>query len=190
MSRSTFLKVLLASAVSAAGRTFAELDTPRPVPEPAVKAALVFGLTKLVIWPEKELPATDTPLRLGVLGKHPFGDRLDRLAEKRTPKVRPITVVYAQDASALRDCQVVFVSRDRRESLDTVLGVFRARPVLIVGDEKGFADTGVGGMVNLRTRDDRKALEVNQAAAEAAGLRLRAQLSQSQLIEYVGRPKN
>jgi len=190
MSRSTFLKVLLASAVSAAGRTFAELDTPRPVPEPAVKAALVFGLTKLVIRPEKELPGTDTPVRPRRLCNTPFCAPPHRLRGKLTPKVRPLRVVSAQAASALRDCQVVFVSRDRRESLDTVLGVFRARPVLIVGDEKGFADTGVGGMVNLRTRDDRKALEVNQAAAEAAGLRLRAQLSQSQLIEYVGRPKN
>ncbi len=190
MSRSAFLRTVLASAVLLAGNTFAGPEEPPPVPVPDLKAALVFGLTKLVIWPDAVLPATDTPIRLGVLGKHPFGDRLDRLAEKRTPKVRPIAVVYAQDASELRDCQVVFVSRDRRESLDTVLGVFRARPVLIVGDEKGFADTGVGGMVNLRTRDDHKALQVNQAAAEAAGLRLRAQLSQSQLIEYIGRPKN
>ncbi|MEI6358087.1 MAG: YfiR family protein, partial [Verrucomicrobiota bacterium] len=115
MSRSAFLRTVLASAVLMAGNTFAEIDEPPPVPVPALKAGLVFGLTKLVIWPDAVLPATDTPLRLGVLGKHPFGDHLDRLAEKRTPKVRPITVVYTQDASALRDCQVVFVSRDRRE---------------------------------------------------------------------------
>ena len=190
MSRSAFLRRVLASAVLLAGNTFAELDEPRPVPVPALKAALVFGLTKLVIWPDKVLPAADTPLRLGVLGNHPFGDRLDRLAEKHAPKVRPVTVVYAQDAATLRDCQVVFVSRDRRETLDTVFAVFRSRPVLVVGEEKGFADTGVGGMVNLLIRDDRPALQVNQAAAEAAGLRLRAQLSQSLLIEYIGRPKN
>ena len=190
MSRSAFLRMVLASAVLLAGNTFAELDEPRSVPVPALKAALVFGLTKLVIWPEKVLPAADTPLRLGVLGNHPFGDRLDRLAEKHAPKVRPVTVVYAQDAATLRDCQVVFVSRDRRETLDTVFAVFRLRPVLVVGEEKGFADTGVGGMVNLLIRDDRPALQVNQAAAEAAGLRLRAQLSQSLLIEYIGRPKN
>ena len=71
-----------------------------------------------------------------------------------------------------------------------MFAVFRSRPVLVVGEEKGFADTGAGGMVNLLIRDDRPALQVNQAEAEAAGLRLRAQLSQSRLIEYIGRPKN
>jgi hypothetical protein len=190
MSRSAFLRTVLASVVLLAGKSFAETEEPPPVPAPDLKAVLVFGLTKLVIWPDKELPAAETPLRLGVLGRHTFGDRLDRLAEKRAPKVRPINIVYAQDAATLRDCQLVFVSQDRRESLATVFAVFRKRPVLVVGEEKGFADNGVGGMVNLLIRGNDPLLQVNQAATEAAGLRLRAQLSQSQRVEYIGRPKN
>ncbi len=190
MSRSAFLRTVLASVVLLAGKSFAEPGEPPPVPVTDLKAVLVFGLTKLVIWPDKELPAAETPLRLGVLGRHTFGERLDRLAEKRTPKVRPINIVYAMDAATLRDCQLVFVSQDRRESLATVLAVFRKRPVLVVGEEKGFADNGVGGMVNLLIRGDQPVLQVNQAATEAAGLRLRAQLSQSQRVEYIGRTKD
>ncbi len=188
--RSAFVALAAVSAMIVHLGSGAFGQTSPEISEKDLKSALVFGLAKLVIWPDNAFASNDSPLRLGVLGKHTFGNGLDALAAKKLPNVRPVIIVYASEAAILSDCHLVFVSKDRRESLSTVVKLFRSKPVLLVGEEEGFADSASGGMVNILIRDERPTLQVNQGAAEGAGLRFRAQMTQSKRVEWVGRPKN
>lgn len=176
---------LLAAAASAVADAPSRTDGPS-APEADLKGALLIGLMSLVNWPEGVPPGTE-PLRLGILGPHAFGDRLNRLAERKTVSGRSVKVLYGEAATALVNCQAVFVARDHRESLGAIANAYEGKPILLLGEEAGFAQPGAGGMVALLVRDEHLWLQINVKAAEAAGLHFRAQLAKYKQVEWIGR---
>lgn len=178
----TGLCLFAAAALAAAGIG----PEPMAAPEGELKAALLVTMMNFVTWPEGAFESTNAPMRVGVIGRHSFGEALDRLAAKRTVEGRSLKVAYAEDAAGLAGCEAVFVARERRETVAAIAEAFRGKPVLLIGEEDGFAKAG--GMISLLVRDDRPFLQINVGAVEASGLKLRGQLAQTKRIEWIGRP--
>ena len=66
-------------------------------------------------------------------------------------------------------CQIVFISSSERDRLREILIRLQGKPVLTVGDMRGFCESG--GIVNLKLIDSAIRLEINQAAGQRVGLR-------------------
>lgn len=157
-----------------------------PVSEAEFKAALLIKLIRFVVWPESAFAGADAPLNIGVLGAHPFGKYLDRIAEGKSLEKHPFRIRYAATAEELVDCHFVFICRDRRPAMGDINKVFLGKPVLLVGEEDRFANTG--GMINVVVREQKPFLQINARTAELAGLRFRGQLAQTRNIEWIERP--
>jgi hypothetical protein len=160
--------VLLAGLLALAVRT----AWSQPVsPEYRVKAAFVSSFARFVEWPAaavRERPALD----LCVLHPSPFGRVLQELADGETVRGRPLAVRQVR-ADAAATCHLLFVPADaggRRQLLQRLA----REPVLTVGDAPDFLDDG--GTIAFRVVDNRVRFDINSAAAEAAGLRISAQL--------------
>jgi len=84
----------------------------REYSETRLKAALLVRLTPYFRWPGTEATGTNQPVRIGVLGKNPFGDSLNELTRPGTNSVRGSQIVYGTKPEQLKGCQVIFIAAE------------------------------------------------------------------------------
>jgi uncharacterized protein DUF4154 len=156
-------------------------------PEYSVKAAFLYHFVEFVEWPANApLPATIT---IGVLGKDPFGDLLDRAILHKVVMGRPLAVRRFETVEELQPCQILFVSSSEMSRLPEAFARLDGAPVLTVGEADRFARRG--GMIGFLFEEDRVRLEINLAAAEATGLRVSSKLlSVARLVKADSRQGN
>ena len=86
----------------------------------------------------------------------------------------PLTTRRVSTADACRECHIVFVSQSENGRLDSILSVYKGRPILTVSDLEHFAQRG--GTIALVTDDKRVRLQINPEVATAAGLVMSSKL--------------
>ncbi len=136
-----------------------------------IKAAYVYRIAQFVDWPDSG--ATSAPLGVCILGEDPFGSAIDYIVEK-TSKGRGFSLNRFASPESLNGCHVLFISASETVHLEAILGGLEGRSVLTVSDVREFVRCG--GMVGLVNRQGKIGLEINQGAAEAAGLQISAKL--------------
>lgn len=140
-----------------------------------VKAAYLFKFTKFVEWPSSAFPGPQAPFVIGIVGRDPFGGLDQILKGKRTgDRDFEVRSVGANDAAALRNCQMIFVTSAEEHRLADILNSVQGRPVLVVGESEGFANAG--GMLGFNLQQSRLGVEVNSGAARQARLKISSQL--------------
>jgi hypothetical protein len=142
-------------------------------PEYDIKAAFLFNFTKFVEWPPTAFTDEHSPLKICVLGENPFGKILRVLTEEEATG-RRLSLIHLDRLNSLETCHVLFVSRSERDRLPQVLAAVHSAPVLTVSDVPGFIDQG--GMINFILEGSKVRFEVNQEAAERAGLKISSRL--------------
>jgi hypothetical protein len=152
----------------------ASFAQPIQAPEPEVKAAFLYNFTKLVTWPQEAFTNKSAPLVIGVLGKDPFGKQLDDMLAGRSVGSRKVIAVRFKPTDALTNCHVLFISESERRRLDFIFAELRGKPILTVGDSRGFAEQG---MIELVKTNGTINLNINLTAANRAGLSLSSHLT-------------
>jgi hypothetical protein len=142
--------------------------------EPEVKAAFLYNFSKLVTWPTNAFASSNAPLVIGILGKDPIGKPLDILLAGRTVGNRPLIAVRFKSGDVATNCHILFISESERRRLDFILSGLNDRPILTVGDTKGFAERG---MIELVKTDGSINLSINLVEARRAGLSLSSYLT-------------
>lgn len=141
--------------------------------EGLIKAAFVFNFIKFVEWPETVFETQNSPIRLCIWGKNALGGALETLRNK-TAKNRAIQVLYTERTKQAAGCHVLFVAENKRGSLKSIISRTKGKPVLTVGDSRGFAEDG--GIIGLFRSDDKMRFAINVEAARQSGLRISSQL--------------
>jgi hypothetical protein len=144
-----------------------------PLPEYLVKAAFLYHFAEFVEWPPTS-PLPASAITIGILGRDPFGDVLDKAILAKRAVGRTLVVRRFAGAAALQPCAILFISSSEMGRLPEILAQLHDTSVLTVGEADRFARRG--GMIGFYLEDDRVRLEVNRAAAERAGLRLSSKL--------------
>jgi hypothetical protein len=169
--------VALALVLPSLGYEAAPPPRPYEPTEIEVKAAFLYHFAQLVVWPEAPNAASESsPVVLAVVGRDPFGDRLEATIGQETVRGHPIRIDRAARASDLTASpQILFVGASDLVEADRTLAAMHDAPVLTVSALKGFAQHG--GMVEFRvTPDARVAFDINLRAVERAGLKMSSQL--------------
>lgn len=141
--------------------------------EYTVKGAFIYNFALFVDWPPNAFASDSAPFVIGVLGKNPFGQALEKM-EGQSIKGRKVVVRTLSNAEEGADCQLVFISASERGRLHQILALLRKSHVLTVSDLDGFTDAG--GMVNFVTIEDKVRFEINLKEARSAKLRISSQL--------------
>jgi hypothetical protein len=139
-----------------------------------VKAAFLLNFLQFVDWPATSVTNTAAPLVIGVLGEDPFGSVLDETIKGETVQGRPLQVKREKKVAHLKDCHLVFITRSERGQLKESLRELRDSPTLTVSDLEAFCKQG--GMIGLLSESGKIRFEINQAAAEAGGLKISSKL--------------
>jgi YfiR/HmsC-like len=144
----------------------------QPPIEYQVKAAFLLNFTKFTEWPPAAFGSPDSPLTICILGDDPFGNVLDQIVEGEVVDGRKIAVQRIKSAPPARSCQALFVNRAGKDPPKIFPGL--GPGVLTIGEGEGFIHDG--GMIAFILEDRRVRFNVNQAAAENAGLKLSSRL--------------
>ena len=142
----------------------------RQASESDLKAAFIFNFIRFT-----EFPATATPdtLKICYAAHEPMAGSLKELSGKRVGN-RQIRVAPCFSAEETSTADVVVVGQSAQRYARTLLAAVRGRPVLTVGDFKGFRKTG--GALNLVVESDRMRFKVNLQAVRQQKLRIHPQL--------------
>jgi hypothetical protein len=141
-----------------------------------IKAAIVFNLTRVVIWPEAVTGGKS--INLDVAGEGPECQALLAL-EGKTVRNKPLHVrPWRGDVGG----QVLFVASSEAARWPALRESLAGQAVLTVSELDHFCENG--GIVQLVRRQDKINMRINRRAASAAGLQLSSQLLK--VAELVG----
>jgi hypothetical protein len=146
------------------------------ITEYEMKAVFLKNFPLYVEYP-KECCISDTskPFIIGVIGENPFGRVLkDYFA---TRKIRDKNVEI-RNIPGLNDeissCHLLFISASGKKHLHQILSATRKKPILTIGDTRGFAEQGV--LINFYMDSGRVRFEINHKAVKESGLHINFRL--------------
>lgn len=140
-------------------------------PEYGVKAAFLLNFMRFVEWPSTAFSSSDAPLTICILGRDPFGRFLTDIVRGETVQDRRIAVRRVSEVSAARMCQVVFLSAGSNSAR---VRAVEQMGVLVVSDDSRLLRDGA--MIAFAVDARRVRFDVNQKAAESAGLKISSKL--------------
>lgn len=142
-------------------------------------SAYLYNFLLFAHWPEDgaELAEQDS-MTVCILGDEALAEEFGPVAGKAIKgsryrlRVKPIQPPLRE--SDLQGCALLFIGQRAASSVSEVLAQLKGRPILTVSDSPDFV--AQGGMLALVEVDGKLRWQINQAATEANGLRLDAQL--------------
>lgn len=138
-----------------------------------VKAAFLFNFAKFVEWPAGALPAGQ-PIVVGVMGHNPIADSLARLAAGKTIEGHAVQIKRVASTDDLTTLQILFIDNSERGRVSEIVGKIGKASVLTVSDAPRFLASG--GVIQLRTEDDRVRFDVDLERAKTAQLTINSKL--------------
>jgi len=145
-----------------------------PPTEAQIKAVFLYNFTKYVDWPVEAFRAAADPLTVCVLGVDPFGSALEDTLRGEAVNDRKLAARHIESVDEAGGCQLLYVSSSEERELTRILKLLQGKPILTVGEMNQFAESG--GMINLRTVQNKIRFDINEGAASRAGLKISSQL--------------
>ncbi len=175
----TLLLGLVPGAVSVSlgssqGEVRAALNANQSATEYEVKAGFLYNFSLFVRWPDSAFENSRSPIVFGVYGKDPFGRTLDRTLAGKRAHDREIVIRRIQRPQDINGCHLLFVPQSSTDELRRVFGQVAGQPVLIVGEQDGFATQG--GLINFYLEQNRVRFEINPGEARRREVRISSKL--------------
>ena len=108
-----------------------------------------------------------------MLGKLPSGEKIQLLPNITIHK-RTVVIRRIRRLSEVKDSAVLFIASSEAHRIDTILNTVGSKPILTVGDTKGFGQKGV--IINLYIENNAVRFEINHEASKKASLQMHSQL--------------
>jgi YfiR/HmsC-like len=138
-----------------------------------VKAAFIYNFTKFTEWPDHLFENKETPIRICILGKSPFGKLLNDISRSSSQN-RALEIKFLSSLQNALNCHVVFISRSKEKKLTQILRKMQHLPILTTSDINGFAQQG--GIIGLTIKNGEVHLKINFEASKKAGVKLSSKL--------------
>jgi hypothetical protein len=136
-----------------------------------IKAAFLYKFGSYVEWPSGAFAAPSAPLILCVTGRDPFGAVLDQTVSGRTVGTHPVVIRRMPTASRGAGCHIAFLGGSAEQPVAESARAFAGAPVLTVTEG---AETP--GAIRLMVKDNRVRFEIDQRAAQLAGVAISSKL--------------
>jgi hypothetical protein len=153
-----------------------------------VKAAFIFNFLKFIDWPEEKTAANNNKIIIGIIGEDPFGQATNVFKGKSVEEHKILLTRFQgieqikkmpekeknENFDALKRCHLLFICQSEQKQVRDITEIVSNSSVLTVADTDGFIE--MGGIINFFTEDNKIRFDINQAAAEKTGLKIRSQL--------------
>ena len=128
--------------------------SPAPAPDEkeakeiaAIKMALTYKFIKFIEWPDSCFKDEKSPIVIGVVGKDPFGETLDKTFKGKTQGSRSFRIERYATYEDIGACHILFVPESEKKNHAAINAAVAGKHVLQIGDWTGFA--AEGGIINF-----------------------------------------
>lgn len=128
--------------------------------EYSVKAALLYNFARFAEWPDDAFAQNTDPMTLVVFGDEDLAPAFVQLKGRKVHN-RPLRVVCLDEAGAIDQCHILFLTRNQRDKWPQVRAALDGQSVLLVGEMNGFLPGG--GIINMVKEGKKIRFEVNTA---------------------------
>jgi hypothetical protein len=139
-----------------------------------LKLAFLYNFTKFVDWPPDSYRGAGAPLAICIVGRDPFSPESEGDLRTRIVASHPVKVLNLKSTDTLSVCHMVFIPATEKGQINKIVRDLKGSSTLTVGETEGFAE--LGGIINLAVEENRVRFEVNQLAAQRAGLKISSKL--------------
>ena len=139
-----------------------------------VKLAFLYNFTKFIEWPPGSYRDPGAPLAICIVGRDPFGADIEGDLRTRIVGTHPVELLTLKTTDSLTACHMVFVPVTEEDQANKIVKDLKGSSTLTVGETEGFAE--LGGIINLTVAGNKVHFEVNQLAAQRAGLKISSKL--------------
>jgi hypothetical protein len=148
-----------------------------------VKAAFLRNFAHYVTWPDEAFSSSDSSWCIGILGRDPFGEILEKTFGGRSEQGRAFEIFRADTLDELPPCQIIFIAYREAAQRRAVLDKLKNRPVLTVGDAPEFLREG--GVIRFKVVD-RVSMGINLDQARATALTIQTRMLEvsSDILEH------
>jgi hypothetical protein len=141
------------------------------IDEYAIKSTIIYKILKFTQWPQ---PANkNKPFTISILGETTPGKEI-KIPRGETINKRKIVMRKITHLSEINNSEVLFITSTEASRIDDILDYIGNKPVLTVGDTKGFGQKGV--IINLYIHKNSVKFEINHEASKRASLQMHSQL--------------
>lgn len=147
---------------------------PLSLSEYEIKAAFLYNFAKFTEWPPETFSGENDTLVIGILGRDPFGEILEKVIGGKTIAGRPITIHRFQQSGRFEQCHILFISESESYKLSSIFQRLQGASVLTVSDISKFTEKG--GMIYLYPKKNKIRFAINISQVEKARLKLSAKL--------------
>jgi hypothetical protein len=134
-------------------------------------ALLLAPITTFVTWPPTaKMDDPSKPFIITVIGDNYFNSYLDNTYKEKELKNKPVTIRYISNIKEINDTHLLFISKSMKNKISEILAYTKNKPILTVGDTKGFSQAGVH--INFFYQRLELHFEINNEAARTVGLNL------------------
>jgi hypothetical protein len=139
--------------------------------ETRVKAAFIYNFARFVEWPARSGPG---PVRIGILGHGDLASPLEEVIRGKTANGRAIEVTHVGAATEMDCCEILVIEHSESKHVADIVQSLAGKPVLTVCDGGSCLRDGV--MIVFQIVEESVRFQINQQAAEHAGLKISSQL--------------
>ena len=155
-----------------------------------IKAAFLYNFVRFVDWPEDKLGDANEPIRIGIIGKNPFGNAFEPIKDKKLKGRKVIIETFKgfgkikrekndktpkhTEIEKIRKCHMLFICNSEKEYLADIIELVHRHGILTVGQVPGFLEAG--GIINFLEEKKKIRFEINLKAARKSKLKIRAKL--------------
>jgi hypothetical protein len=137
-----------------------------------VKVAFIYNFARFVEWPARTGAASS--VHIGILGRGDLASPLEEAIRGKTANGRSIEVSRIGGVAEADNCEILLIERSESRHVKEIVQALAGKPVLTVCDDGNcFRD---GAMIAFRIAEESVRFQINQEAAERAGLKISSQL--------------
>lgn len=136
-----------------------------------IKAVFIYNFTKYIEWPQSYKEGEFT---IGIIGETSLYSELIKMTETKKVANQTLEVKKFTTTNDVTKCHILYVSKDKSQSLNDIIKKVKNNSTLLVTEESGLVDKGSG--INFIIKDNRQKFELNKSNVEKYKLKVSSNL--------------
>jgi len=139
-----------------------------------IEAAFLVQFSKYISWPAHCFASPTAPVIIGILGRDPFGSKIDQISRSFNANGRGVEVRRLADPEHAKTCHILFVSASKPTTMESISRILAGRPIVLVSSTKDFLARG--GMINFITLGTKIRFDINLTNCRHTGIKISSKL--------------
>ncbi len=140
-----------------------------------IEAAFLVQFSKYITWPADRFKTEKSPVIIGILGRDPFGTKIDRIARRFKSGDRPVEIRRINgDMAGADKCHILYITSVETGKMTEIKKNIAEKPIVLVSDTDDFLNQG--GIIDFFISGKKIRFNISLTNSRRAGLKISSKL--------------